>query len=187
MIDNNGSGASGATCCLVVTTIGRGEFLADYYAAILREQANERVSVIVIPDRKSAPQLYERCAEFAHRGMRVQCPTLAEQECYLARHGMSGLVPFDSDNRRNVGYLMALESGCDFVVSIDDDNFCRPGEDFFSQHAVVAGDDVEGVCVNSSERFFNICDLMEVVPTRVYPRGFPYKHRHRPARVMRTI
>jgi hypothetical protein len=184
---NEANDRTDATCCLVVTTIGHGEFLADYYAAILREQASERVSVIVVPDRKSPAQLYDRCAEFALRGMRVQCPTLAEQECYLARHGFSGLVPFDSDNRRNVGYLMALESGCDFVVSIDDDNYCRPGEDFFSEHAVVAGGDVEGVCVNSSERFFNICDLLEVVPTRVYPRGFPYKHRNTPTHVTRTI
>src|SRR5688572_21893206 len=163
---NSDSGGSGPTCSLVVTTIGRGEFLADYYAAILREGANDRVSVIVIPDRRTPTQLFERCAEFARRGMRVQCPTLAEQECYLARWGFSGLVPHDSDNRRNVGFLIALEAGSDFVISIDDDNYCRPAENFFSQHAVVAGGDVEGVCVNTSERFFNICDLMEVVPMR---------------------
>ena len=184
---NMNPAAATATCSLVVTTAGGGEFLADYYAAILREQAKDRVSVIVIPEGEAPPRLYERCAEFARRGMRVQCPTPAEQECFLARRGLSGRVASDAGNLRNVGYLMALESGCDFVVSAADDHYCRPGEDFFSEHAVVAGNDLEGVCVNSSARFFNVCDLLDATPTRVYPRGFPHKHRHKPTRVTRSV
>src|SRR3954453_10573109 len=71
------------TCSLVVTTIGRGEFLADYFDAVRRERALERVDVIVIPDRKTPAALYERCAEFARKGLRVECPTIEEQDAYL--------------------------------------------------------------------------------------------------------
>src|SRR5688500_6378819 len=150
---------------LVVTTIGRGQFLADYYDAIVREGVADRVTLIVIPDRKTPAELYERCAEYARKGLRVECPTVAAQDDYVARRGLGGgFVPYNSDNRRNVGYLMALERGSELVVSIDDDNYARPGEDFFAEHAVACGGEVEGILVNTPERFYNICDLMDVEP-----------------------
>jgi glycosyltransferase involved in cell wall biosynthesis len=174
------------SCSLVVTTIGRGEFLSDYFDAVRRERALERVDVIVIPDRKTPAELYDRCAEFARKGLRLECPTVEEQDAYLAHRGLSGFIPYNSDNRRNIGYLMALERGSDFVISIDDDNYCRPGEDFFAEHAVVCTERTEGVCVDTPERFFNICDLMEIDRPAVYPRGYPYRHRHGPVNVTRT-
>lgn len=172
---------------LVVTTIGRGEFLADYYAAIVHEQIAERVRVIVIPDRKTPPELFVRCAEYQRRGLRVECPTLAEQDAYLARLGLTGFVPYNSDNRRNIGYLMAAEDGSELIVSIDDDNFCRPNDAFFAEHAAACAPQTQAIAVHTPERFFNICDLMEIEPSRVYPRGYPYRHRHGPVRVTRTM
>lgn len=93
------------------------------------------------------------------------------------------LIPYDSDNRRNVGFLMALESGCEFMISIDDDNYCRQGEDFFTEHAVVCQPETELRAVHSASGWYNICKLMDVEPSNVYPRGFPYRYRHRPAKV----
>src|SRR4029077_2093685 len=85
-----------------------------------------------------------------------------------------------SDNRRNVGYLMALESGADFLISIDDDNYCPEQDDFFSAHAVVCDSAVSQRTVQSDTNWFNVCDLLRFEPARcVYPRGFPYFSRHR--------
>jgi hypothetical protein len=88
-------------------------------------------------------------------------------------------IPYNSDNRRNVGYLMAYEGGADFLISIDDDNFCTPGEDFFAEHAVVCGGESMRAVTESATGFLNICDLLELEkPRPVYARGFPYRSRH---------
>lgn len=43
--------------CLVVTTIGEGNFLDSYTNAFFKEALVEDVSVIVIPDRKTSSRL----------------------------------------------------------------------------------------------------------------------------------
>ncbi|MGA3170620.1 MAG: hypothetical protein ABSE62_06370 [Chthoniobacteraceae bacterium] len=170
---------------LVVTTINKGGFLEDYYQAILREELLDRVTVIVIPDRKTPPELLQLCGEYASKGLRILCPMLSEQEEYLAKIDLTDFIPYNSDNRRNIGYLMALEMGCEMLVSIDDDNYCRPADRFFNEHAVVCQVPVQCTSVSSSTRWFNICDLMEVQPTSVWPRGTPYKYRHQKPAVTR--
>jgi hypothetical protein len=180
----SGSSTAAPTCAVVVTTIGRGEFLKDYYAAAVEEHALDRVEFIVIPDRKSPPELYAACAEYSSRGMRVRCPDLRAQDEYLARLDLTDFIPYDSDNRRNVGYLMALESGADFAISIDDDNYAIAGARFFAEHAVVASrNPVTTPSVESSTGWFNICRLLQVDPPNVYPRGFPYRRRHEHAEI----
>lgn len=172
---------SGPTVSVVVTTVGRGEFLGPYCQAVATEEAADRVSFVVIPDRKSPPELYARCEEYRRRGFTIHCPTLEAQDAYLGRLGLGNLVPYDSDNRRNIGFLMALEAGSELLISIDDDNYCRPGEHFFREHAVACAPEAEGISLSSSTGWFNICDLLEIEPANVYPRGFPYKYRHRKA------
>ena len=172
------------TCAVVVTTIGRGEFLGDYFNAITEERVADRVEFIVIPDRKSPPELYAACDEYRARGLHVRCPRLEEQDEYLRKLGLDRFVPYDSDNRRNVGYLMALEGGAAFTISIDDDNYAIPGTRFFHEHAVVASiEPVTAPAVESSNGWFNICRLMELSPPGVYPRGFPYQRRHEHAEI----
>ncbi|MGH7178055.1 MAG: hypothetical protein ACREJC_11800, partial [Tepidisphaeraceae bacterium] len=72
------------------------------------------------------------------------------------------------------------------VISIDDDNFYRPADPFFTEHAVVAADHVTAMCVNSSDSWFNICRLLETQPSNVYPRGFPYSRRHQASELSQT-
>ncbi|MBV8780780.1 MAG: hypothetical protein JO353_05220 [Phycisphaerae bacterium] len=167
-----------SSIAVVVTTIGRGDFLADYFTGASAEHVLDRTRFIVIPDRKSPPELFDRCAEFTTRGMHIICPTLNEQDAYLAKLNLSGFIPYDSDNRRNIGYLMALEGGSETIISIDDDNYCRRGESFFADHSVVSAGPITAPCVNSSDGWFTICQLMDVQPRMVYPRGFPYARRH---------
>jgi hypothetical protein len=144
--------------------------------------------IFVIPDRKTPHSAYERCAMLRQAGLQVVCPTLEEQDLFLRRFGgISKLIPYNSDNRRNIGFLMALESGAEFMMSIDDDNYCLPEEDFFAAHSVTAGQIVRGKSANCSGRWFNVCDLLVSEPAvRVYARGFPYFARHKAQDVLYT-
>lgn len=166
---------------LVVTTIHEPNVLEGYLDNFSKYRHLDQVRVFVIPDLKTPVSVYNYCQRLSQRGLRVQCPTLEEQESFLRKVGFPPhLVPYNSDNRRNVGYLMALETGVDFVISIDDDNFCLPEEDFFTEHSVVCCDSEINSVVTSSTGWFNPCSLLEMEPSLpVYPRGFPYYARHK--------
>src|SRR5207237_568242 len=85
----------------------------------------------------------------------------------------------------NVGFLMALEAGCDFLISIDDDNYCLPGEDFYAAHSV-AGTGVRLEVRRGSDGWVNLCDDLEFEPGLTpYPRGFPYGRRRQQRDVTR--
>ena len=168
---------------VVVTTINDGSFLDKYANQIVQEQALDTVEIIVIPDRKTPAQIFERCEVLEKRGIRISRPTLEEQDAFIKKLNLSHIIPHNSDNRRNIGFLMALENGCDFLISIDDDNFCRDDEPFFAEHAIVCQPEIEFDSVNTSNGWFNICDLMVVEPSNTYPRGFPYYARYQPSEI----
>jgi len=167
-------------CTVVLTTIFESDILDAYSRNFQQYGHLDRVQVIVIPDRKTPANVFSRCAELQEQGLKVACPTLSEQEEFLARLGpFSRLVPYNSDNRRNVGFLMAYEGGSDFLISIDDDNFCLPGEDFIASHSVVCRGRHRFTAAESDTGWLNVCEMLEVDPPyRVYPRGFPYRNRH---------
>src|SRR5579871_1620346 len=123
------------TATLVLTTIADPKILEGYRDNFARHGHLDQVDVIVIPDRKTPSAAFETCEHLAQCGLKIICPTLDEQDCYLKRIGLSSdIIPYNSDNRRNVGYLMALERGSDFLISIDDDNYCQYDEDYFGAH-----------------------------------------------------
>jgi hypothetical protein len=168
---------------LVVTTIGDGRFLETYVDNFEKSGVLDKVIIIVIPDKKTPTALIELCRLLKKRGAQILCPSLEEQDAFLRKLGISWLILYDSDHRRNVGFLMALEHECDFIISIDDDNLCLPNEDFVGQHAVVCQGQQEFETVHSSNGWFNVCELLDVRPQNVYPRGFPYRYRHQTAGV----
>ena len=165
---------------LVLTTINNPTLLNDYTQNLRRNGHLDQVEVIVIPDEKTPVAAYELCRHLSQKGVKISCPTLAEQDAYLAGIGLSpGAVPRNSDNRRNVGYLMAYASGADFLISIDDDNYCLPDEDYFAEHSVVCRDDLSIEIIDSDTGYFNICNLLVSDSAgKAYPRGFPFKKRH---------
>jgi hypothetical protein len=170
---------------MVVTSINDPVLLEGYFSNFKTYGHLDNVKVIVIPDKKTPLSAYERCARLRERGMDVVCPSVEEQDEYLRRVGLPvHLIPYNSDNRRNVGYLMALESSADFLISIDDDNYCTPEEDFVQAHSLVCGGEAEASAVTSTSGWTNLCDLMKVEPASpVYPRGFPYFARHQKTEV----
>lgn len=159
---------------LVCTSIGKGEFLDGYCREIKKLMCPESIEVIVIPDEKSPAALHHACWKKHTEGINIVCPTLDQQDGILQTIGMKGLVPRNSDNRRNVGYLMALIHHSDVIISIDDDNFLIEGTDFFGEHSKV------GHHCNIPERtalsdWYNVCGDLGM--PGVYPRGFPYFNR----------
>ena len=165
---------------MVLTTIADPTVLEGYYANFLAHGHLEQVHVIVIPDRKTPSAASDRCAVLANKGLSIICPSLQEQECFLRQVGFpTDLIPYDSDNRRNVGYLMALRDPIDFLISIDDDNFAPVEEDFFAQHAIVCEKRRSHKTLEASGGWFNVCSQLNMEPECVaYPRGFPYFARH---------
>lgn len=165
---------------LVVTSIGKGDFLDGYCRQADVEGLRGLLRIIVIPDRKTPTMLHEKCDSLASAGFDILCPSLPEQESFLSRFGsLVDLVPYNSDNRRNIGFLMALDWGCNVLVSVDDDNYCIEEGDVFCDYAVVSRDEVSLPAVNSSNGWFNVCRMLEIDPDQeVYPRGFPYGKRH---------
>jgi len=174
---------------LVMSTIADPVILEDYFRNFERFGHLERMLAIVIPDRKTPAAAYERCADLTRRGLKTLCPTLEEQETYLNKfNGLGKLIPYNSDNRRNVGFLIALESRAPVMLSIDDDNYCLPDEDFVKAHSIVLGEPMAECEVSSDNRWFNICDMLEKEPqVTVYPRGFPYFARHQQPRISRSV
>ncbi len=164
---------------IVVTTIGDGRFLDSYVGKFSLSGTLDRVRIIVIPDLKTPTALFHKCAELRQSGVNILCPDLEDQNQYLARLGIDNLIAVNSDHRRNVGFLMALDSDADYVISIDDDNLCNEEEDFLWEHSVVCGGEDEFEVVRSSNGWFNICDLLETEPSNVFPRGFPFRFRDR--------
>src|SRR5205807_3469134 len=67
----------------------------------------------------------------------------------------------------------------DFLISIDDDNYCLDDEDFFDAHCSVMHKPRRYEVASSATGFVNVCDLLEFETTgTVYPRGYPYFARH---------
>lgn len=167
------------TATLVLTTIFDPVILDAYRRNFERYGHLEELDVIVIPDRKTPAAAFETCSRLARQGLRVVCPALEEQEAFLKQVGLpSGFIPYNLDNRRNVGFLMAWERGSDFLISIDDDNFCSEDEDYFAAHAGVLFGHESHLIAGSDSRFFNICDLLQIAVPSVYARGYPYFARH---------
>jgi len=163
----------------VLTTIFDCPYLDTFWENLRTFDRVNEVTFLVIPDRKTPRATYERCRRLAAEGMRIRCPNLDTQEAFLSRFPtLAEAIPYDSDNRRNVGFLMAYAEGAEVLVALDDDNVCLPDEDFFGQHAIV-GRTLDADLIQSSNGWYNICQLLNFDHSGpVYPRGFPYRYRH---------
>lgn len=171
---------------IVVTTIFEPGWLEGYLGNLRAHGHESDTTLRIICDRKTPATVYAAAAAAARSGFRVDCPTLDEQGAYLRRIGLpDDFIPWDSDNRRNIGFLRAWEGGTDVLISIDDDNYCRPESDFVGEHAVV-GTAPAGVREAVGAPWFNICSLLDMdVPSAVYPRGYPYAARRQRGAVLR--
>lgn len=169
------------TTDIVVTTIYEPTWLDGYLDNLATHDRRDDVRLSIIIDRKTPPSVAAAAAKARVSGFDVWCPDLDEQEAYLASLGAPpDFVPWNTDNRRNLGFLKALERGTDVLISIDDDNYCLADSDFVGAHHVVGrtvGDLREDLWAADAP-WYNICELLQTsAPMTIHPRGFPYAAR----------
>lgn len=161
---------------LVFTTIHVPLLLLDYANNFLRYKHNN-VSMIVIGDKKTP---HEKCKEISDKvkNMGVKCEyfDISEQEKWLKDFPkLAEIIPYNSDNRRNIGHLMAYERKSN-IIQVDDDNY--PTDDDFLKYHSVAGNTISAKSVSSSNKWYNTCENLETSTGRkIYPRGFPFCRR----------
>lgn len=158
---------------LVTTTINVPYLLHDYVLDAKRFGHNLQ-GVIVIGDKKTPHDAGEFCAGLtAKTGTEVRYVGPAEQETYLARWPeFRDYLPWNSIDRRNIGMMMAYQTGADVVATIDDDNYLAQ-PDYFGGHAHV-GDVGRVDAVHSQSGWWNVCEML------TEERGIPFYHRGHP-------
>lgn len=163
---------------IVITTIHVPTVLEGYCSNIERYEHLCDVSAIVVGDLKTPHEAVEAlAARLRQRGFDVLHLDMEAQEEYLELFPrLKPFIPYNSDIRRNIGYLMAAERGADIIVALDDDNYVGE-QDWYADHCLV-GSRVRLKTVSSSSGWFNPCAMMEMdPPRRIYARGFPYSRR----------
>ncbi len=163
---------------IVVTTIFEPDWLEGYLENIRTNHRVDEVTIRIICDQMTPNSVYLAANNAIDRGFHIDCPSLDEQSAYLKKLGLEeDYIPWNTDNRRNIGFLRAWESGADVIISIDDDNYCLQESDFIGSHSVVADGNPnrENLSQAGGKPWFNICDMLESeVRDKIYARGFPY-------------
>jgi hypothetical protein len=168
-----------AKTAITTTTISPLDFLEAYADNLLRFGHERDVTIYVAGDRKSPAGCEEQAAACRARGVDARFLSIDEQHDYLKRFpDLAALIPENTDNRRNVAYLKALDEGAETVISIDDDNYCSDNVDFVAGHNRV-GTECEAPEAVGADGWFNLCTFLEADPplANLYPRGFPYGRR----------
>lgn len=161
--------------CLVLTTIAVPTVLESYRRNATRF-GHRRISCVVIGDRKTPPEAEEYCRKVSGPDFEVTFLDCERQERELGKFPrLLELLPYDSYERKNLGYLWAYLAGHSVFVDIDDDNYATDEDDFFGALATV-GSEVTLRAVSSATGFVNVCALLRA-ERRFYPRGFPVDRR----------
>lgn len=168
-----------ARTAITTTTIFPLDFLDAYADNLLRFGHERDVTIYVAGDRKSPEESEAQAAACRSRGVDARFLSIDQQHEFLRRFpDLAAIIPENTDNRRNVAYLAALDEGAEVVISIDDDNFCLDDVDFVEEHSRVGGECEEPEAVGA-DGWFNLCTFLEAEPQpgSLYPRGFPYRQR----------
>jgi hypothetical protein len=162
---------------IVLTTVNVPESL-EGYARNLQKFGHTDIGFIVIGDCRTPNK---KCEEIAHdlkdEGFEAHYFDIVSQEKWLKDFlKLAEVIPFNSDNRRNIGFLMAAQQGAEIIISIDDDNY-PTDQDFYGYHSIV-GTQQTTKAAHSANGWFNPCSLLEFSNGRmIYPRGFPFSRR----------
>lgn len=162
---------------MVLTTINVPNLLSGYADNFEKYGHQGEVGFIIIGDLKTPAEAKESVEKIRKRGFEAEYWDIPQQEEWLKKFpDLKQIIPYNSDNRRNIGYLIAAERGAEVIISLDDDNYARE-EDYLEAHKVV-GCVKELKTAHSCNNWFNICSLLKTDPPRtIYPRGFPYSKR----------
>ncbi|MFQ5821143.1 MAG: hypothetical protein ACE5I5_14215 [Candidatus Heimdallarchaeota archaeon] len=162
---------------IVLTTINVPNLLEGYARNFIKFEHLD-VGFIVVGDRRTP---HKECNKIVNHlkdeGFEAYYFDIASQERWLEDFPkLAKIIPYNSDNRRNIGFLIAAQYGAQTIISIDDDNYVTD-DDFYGYHSIV-GTLQSSKTVYSSNGFFNPCSLLRFSNERmIYPRGFPFSKR----------
>jgi len=161
---------------IVMTTIHIPHLL-EGYANNFRKYGHKNIEFIVVGDLKTPTSVEKVIKNIRQTGFEAEYLDITKQRKWMQQFPvLEQMIPYNSDNRRNIGYLTAVERGADTIISIDDDNYVKE-EDYLAGHQIV-GTNQTLRTAESSNHWFNICSMLETEPKRtIYPRGFPYSKR----------
>lgn len=171
---------------IVFTTVYRPDVLFDLVKN-LEQHGHLHITLCwVVGDNKTPTECAEICKEVTNLGLETRYLDIAEQDEWGRRfQDFYSRIPYDNESRRNIGYLHALEHGCERLISIDDDNFPTSG-DFLGGH-LHTGRGWEAEIIEESSGFHNVCEYLEIEPKRlIFPRGFPLGFRDNKNAIIRA-
>ena len=173
---------------IVCTSINKcDEFFQKYYDNIKKFDKLNEVSLILVCDLKTPKEINDSTKQFRDQGFDIRILNVDEQEEYLKKFPeLKRLIPYNSDNRRNIGYLYAVDHGAGVVVSVDDDNFPMPEYDFHKGHSI-CGTEIKTTKISSKNKWFNFLEFAKTDnQTKLYPRGFPHIRRFQNTEISRS-
>ncbi|PIQ68512.1 MAG: hypothetical protein COV91_03600 [Candidatus Taylorbacteria bacterium CG11_big_fil_rev_8_21_14_0_20_46_11] len=159
---------------IVFTTIFHPAVLEDLYLNIKKYGHLHETKIWVIGDRKTPPSAKELADTISKKGLETTYLSIEEQDVWGKRYAsLYRRIPYNNETRRNLGYLSALEDGCDIMISIDDDNF-PTNDDFIGGHAQT-GQVWNSTTISENTGFHNVCSYLTFKPSRnIFPRGYPF-------------
>jgi reversibly glycosylated polypeptide len=163
---------------IVITTINLPKLLGDLALNIASHDRANDTTILVIGDRKTPRELPVYMHELAHYGVPMEYWGIPEQEKWLAQHPeLAKIIPYDTDNRRNIGHLLAYERSDEVTIALDDDNYPAAQSDYLEGFSGV-GDRRQRNHIGTDSGWYNVCDLLAVTPdVTIYPRGYPVSKR----------
>jgi hypothetical protein len=165
---------------IVFTTIYHPAVLEDLYNNLSKYGHLETVKIWVVGDKKTPDSCRKLVETFRNKGMETVYLDIASQDNWGKRCAdFYNRLPYNNETRRNIGYLHALEGGCELLISIDDDNF--PTEDDLIGYHRQTGKRWFEKLISETSGFHNICEYLETEPNRqIFPRGYPFRLRGLP-------
>lgn len=168
----------------VTTTINKPTFFEGYLDNIQNYGHDlDQIDFLVVGDLKTPLGVRDYCTELADEyGADVRYLGVEDQIEWLESRGLAELddyLPYNSIQRRNIGYLQACERGADVIVSLDDDNLARD-DDIAGDFATV-GEEQEVLEVSAPNNWYNCASMLEYEnedSRDVYHRGLPYSRRN---------
>jgi hypothetical protein len=164
-------------CHVVFTTIYVPHVLEELRLNAERYGHLDQIKVWVVGDRKTPPEARQLSAEVSRKGLETVFLGIEEQYAWGAMfQEFYCCLPYNNETRRNLGYLRALEDGCETLICINDNNF-PTADDFFGGH-MHTGQAVAGVLIQEPTGYHNVCEYLQIQPSRpLFPRGFPLRLR----------
>jgi reversibly glycosylated polypeptide len=162
---------------IVFTTIYHPSVMEDLYDNIARNGHLSDVKIWVVGDKKTPGSCADLVQSIKDKGLESVYLDVEQQDRWGRRcKDFYIRIPYNNETRRNIGYLHALEDGCQTLISIDDDNF--PTDDDLVGFHKNTGKHWNGLMINEESGFHNICEYLSTKPDRqIFPRGFPFRLR----------